>query len=79
MIHLGDIAKINGAEIPSVDVVTGGAPCQDLSVAGKRKGMKHEDLGREKATRSGLFMDMVRIVRKMQRALERHRLWHGIY
>lgn len=36
MKHLGDITKINGAEIEVVDVITGGSPCQDLSVAGKR-------------------------------------------
>ena len=33
MIHLGDITKINGAEIEAVDVITAGSPCQDLSVA----------------------------------------------
>ena len=38
MIHYGDITKIKGAEVPLVDVVTGGSPCQDLSIAGKRKG-----------------------------------------
>jgi len=38
MKHLGDITKINGAEVPPVDVITGGSPCQDLSVAGKRAG-----------------------------------------
>lgn len=36
MKHLGDITKINGAEIEIVDVITGGSPCQDLSIAGKR-------------------------------------------
>lgn len=35
MIHLGDITKLKGSEIPIVDVITGGSPCQDLSVAGK--------------------------------------------
>ena len=35
MRHLGDITKINGAEIGAVDVITGGSPCQDLSIAGK--------------------------------------------
>lgn len=39
MKHLGDITKINGAEIEPVDVITGGSPCQDLSVAGKRAGL----------------------------------------
>lgn len=39
MKHLGDITKINGAEIEIVDVITGGSPCQDLSSAGKRAGL----------------------------------------
>lgn len=38
MIHVGDITKLNGAELPVVDVITGGSPCQDLSNAGKRAG-----------------------------------------
>ena len=39
MKHLGDISKINGAEMEPVDVITFGSPCQDLSVAGKRAGL----------------------------------------
>lgn len=66
MKHLGDITKINGAEIPVVDVITGGSPCQDLSVAGKRAGLQHSDLGDEQTTRSGLFMDQLRIVKEMR-------------
>ena len=31
MKHLGDITKINGAEIEPVDVITGGSPCQDYA------------------------------------------------
>ena len=58
MIHLGDITKINGAEIPIVDVITGGSPCQDLSVAGNREGLKGE--------RSGLFMEQLRVVKEMR-------------
>ena len=64
--HLGDITKLNGAEIPVVDVITGGSPCQDLSVAGKRAGMKHESNGDDETTRSGLFMDQIRIVKEMR-------------
>lgn len=60
MKHLGDITKINGAEIEPVDIITFGSPCQDLSVAGKRAGLGGE--------RSGLFMDAVRIIREMRRA-----------
>lgn len=58
MIHLGDITKINGAEIEPVDCITGGSPCQDLSVAGKRAGLAGE--------RSGLFMEQIRVIKEMR-------------
>lgn len=58
MKHLGDICKINGAEIEIVDVITGGSPCQDLSIAGKRAGLD--------GARSGLFMEQIRIVKEMR-------------
>lgn len=60
MIHVGDITKLDGARLPPVDVVCGGSPCQDLSVAGKRQGLAGE--------RSGLFMEQVRIVKEMREA-----------
>ena len=66
MKHLGDISKINGAEIEPVDIITFGSPCQDLSVAGKRAGLKHEGNGDEETTRSGLFMEAVRIIKEMR-------------
>ena len=66
MIHLGDITKISGYEAPICDVVCGGSPCQDLSVAGKRAGLRHSDLGDEETTRSGLFMEQVRIIKEMR-------------
>ena len=58
MKHYGDITKLNGAELPIVDIITGGSPCQDLSVAGKRAGLSGE--------RSGLFMEQIRIVKEMR-------------
>jgi DNA (cytosine-5)-methyltransferase 1 len=58
MLHVGDITKLKGAELPPVDIVCGGSPCQDLSVAGKRAGLQGE--------RSGLFMEQVRIVKEMR-------------
>ena len=64
--HLGDICKINGAEIPVVDIITFGAPCQDISVAGKRKGMLNENRGDDETTRSGLFFEAIRIIREMR-------------
>ena len=68
MIHLGDVSNINGADIDPVDIVTFGSPCQDLSVAGKRAGLKHEDNGDEETTRSSLFMEAVRIIKEMREA-----------
>lgn len=66
MLHLGDITKINGAEAPIVDVICGGSPCQDLSVAGLRKGLQHSSLGDGETTRSGLFMEQIRIIKEMR-------------
>jgi len=63
MEHLGDITKIHGNEVPIVDIITGGSPCQDLSVAGKRAGLAGE--------RSGLFMEQMRIVKEMRNESKR--------
>lgn len=60
MTHVGDITKLNGAELPPVDIICGGSPCQDLSVAGARAGLA--------GARSGLFMEQMRIVREMRAA-----------
>lgn len=68
MLHLGDVSKICGAEIPPVDIITFGSPCQDVSVAGKRKGIKHKDKGDEETTRSGLFFEAIRIIYEMREA-----------
>ncbi len=57
MKHLGDIKKISGYDIEPVWCITGGSPCQDLSVAGKRAGLAGE--------RSGLFMEQIRIIKEM--------------
>ena len=63
MKHLGDITKISGYEAPLVDVIIGGSPSQDLSVAGKRAGLN--------GVRSGLFMDQIRIIKEMREASEK--------
>lgn len=73
MIHLGDVSKVNGADIEPVDVITFGSPCQDMSIAGKRAGIKHTGNGDKKTTRSGLFMEAVRIIKEMREAT------HGRY
>ena len=66
MKHYGDVTKINGALVEPVDCITFGAPCQDLSIAGGRKGMLHESHGDEETTRSGLFYEAVRIIKEMR-------------
>ncbi len=62
MRHVGDITKLDGAKLPPVDVICGGSPCQDLSVAGQRRGLAGE--------RSGLFMEQTRIAKEMRKADE---------
>ncbi len=66
MKHYGDISKLSGRDLPIVDCIIGGSPCQDLSVAGPRAGLD--------GARSGLFMEQVRIVKEMR---ERDRLENG--
>ena len=58
MKHVGDITQIHGYDLEPVDVICGGSPCQDLSVAGKRAGLAGE--------RSGLFMEQIRIIKEMR-------------
>ena len=58
MFHIGDITKLDGAKLPVVDVICGGSPCQDLSVAGTRAGLAGE--------RSGLFMEQIRVTKEMR-------------
>ncbi len=74
MIHLGDITKIKGSQIPPVDVIIGGSPCQDLSIAGNRKGLQGE--------RSGLFMEQIRIIKEMRdtygTAYPRYMVWENV-
>lgn len=53
--NLGDITQINWADVEPVDIICGGSPCQDLSLAGKRAGMAT-------GTRSGLWESMAAAV-----------------
>jgi len=55
-----DVSDVNGTELPPVDVITFGSPCQDLSVAGKRAGLE--------GNRSGLFFEATRIIKEMRDA-----------
>lgn len=53
--NLGDITAIDWADVEPVDIICGGSPCQDLSLAGKRAGMAT-------GTRSGLWESMAAAV-----------------
>ena len=56
--HYGDVNKLNGADLPPVDIITFGSPCQDMSIAGKRTGLD--------GSRSGLFYQAIRIIKEMR-------------
>lgn len=75
MKQLGDVTKINGAEIDPVDVVTFGSPCQDLSVAGKQAGIHDGE-------RSSLFFEAIRIIKEMRGATNgkypRFAVWENV-
>lgn len=96
MKHYGDISKIDVNDLEPVDLITGGSPCQDMSVAGKRQGMSKKcpqctfttvgnkdidtcpECGAElEYTRSGLFMDQIRIVKEMREKDELEQLRSG--
>lgn len=74
MIHYGDIKTLSGSTLPPVDVIIGGSPCQDLSVAGKRAGLAGE--------RSNLFLEQIRIVKEMQDATSgvypKYMVWENV-
>lgn len=57
--QLGDITKVDGTQITPVDIVCAGSPCQNLSQAGNRKGLKGAE--------SSLFYHSIRIVREMRK------------
>jgi DNA (cytosine-5)-methyltransferase 1 len=65
--NYGDITKINWSEVPDFDLLTGGSPCQDLSIAGKRAGLA----GR----RSGLFYEYMRAVREKR---PKYFIWENV-
>ena len=65
MEHLGDITSLQGGDIPPVDIISFGSPCQGLSIAGHRLGLADP--------RSGLFTEAIRIIDEMREST------HGEY
>jgi DNA (cytosine-5)-methyltransferase 1 len=70
--QLGDITKIDVNELEPVDIICAGSPCQDLSVAGKRKGLEGE--------RSGLFVDAIKLVHGLRERTGKPRyfVWENV-
>ena len=58
-LNLGDVTKVNTSELPRIDMISYGFPCQDISLAGKQQGLFNDD-GTQ--TRSGLFFEALRII-----------------
>lgn len=57
--HIGDVREVKGVDYPNIDLLIGGSPCQDLSIAKKgRKGLEGD--------RSGLFWEYVRVLREVK-------------
>ncbi len=58
MLHLGNIKNLDGGMMPPVDIISFGSPCQDLSVAGNRSGLRGK--------KSSLFYDAIKVVKEMR-------------
>ena len=67
--QLGDITKVSGYDIEPCDIMTNSSPCQDISVAGKRKSM-----AKGSQTRSSLFHEVIRITKEMRKKDELEQL-----
>lgn len=69
-------------DVVLVDIITFGSPCQDMSIAGKRAGLKHADMGDDETTRSGLFLEAIRIIKEMREATNgvypRYAIWENV-
>lgn len=53
-----DVSSLRGAMLPRVDIIYGGFPCQDLSVAGRGAGLEGK--------RSGLFFEIIRLTKEIR-------------
>lgn len=69
--HVGNIFDLNGTNIPPVDILTGGSPCQNLSVTGKRDGLKGD--------KSSLFFQQIRVIKEMREHSSGHQPRYAIW
>lgn len=65
---LSDVCTTGKYNLPYADIITFGSPCQDLSIAGKRKGFAD-------GTRSNLFFEAARIIREIE---PRYAIWENV-
>lgn len=56
-----DVTRLDGADLPSHDILSFGSPCQGLSLAGQRKGIHNDE-------RSSLFFEAIRVIRESREA-----------
>ena len=63
-----DVCAVGKDNLPYADIITFGSPCQDLSIAGKRKGFAD-------GTRSNLFFEAARIIREIE---PRYAVWENV-
>jgi DNA (cytosine-5)-methyltransferase 1 len=65
--YVGSVTDVRGAELPRIDAITFGSPCQDFSLAGKREGMGGE--------RSSLILEAIRLI---QECRPRFFIWENV-
>lgn len=72
MKHYGDITQLRGEQLNPVDIIIGGSPCQNLSIAGNRQGLSGEQ--------SSLFLEQIRIVKESRKCHGKPRfmLWENV-
>ena len=59
-----DITTLDGNQFKNIDIITGGFPCQDISIAGRGKSLINEETG--ETTRSGLWFEMLRVISEVR-------------
>tara|TARA_R110002012_G_scaffold8991_3_gene41369 strand:+ start:2680 stop:3942 length:1263 start_codon:yes stop_codon:yes gene_type:complete len=65
--YVGSVTDVRGGELPGIDIITFGSPCQDFSLAGKRKGLGGE--------RSSLISEAIRLIKECR---PRFFIWENV-
>ena len=72
MQNFGDICNITASDVPPAEVVIGGSPCQNLSIAGNRQGLEGNE--------SRLFLEQIRLIKEMRKRYGKTRwmVWENV-